>query len=200
MIEVGKKIAAEKNFAYEPSLLVEMFADQTKVAKRGKKKVVNRALVLKDRGHTLNGREFVEPKFADFLPHIKRLNIGGDHAGIDETRNSAALFPKDERSDTRYDRDIIVEKITALLTEHGHGGTSKEATASRHELLKRHFKTVSKTEIEKKIPLDELRLAYNRLHIELAGAPCSYFPPEPGEFTDEIPNFDAHGASSAAHH
>jgi hypothetical protein len=194
MIEVGTKMAAEKNFAYEPSLLVEMFADQTKGTKRAKKKVVNRALVLKDRGHTLNGREFVEPKFADFLPHIKRLNIGGDHAGIDESRNSSALFPKDERSDTRYDREIIVEKVNALLAEHGHGGTSKEATASRHELLKRHFKTVSKTEIEKKIPLDELRIAYNRLHIELAGTSCSYFPPEPGEFTDEIPTFEANGA------
>lgn len=186
MIEVGTKMAAEKNFAYEPSLLVEMFSDQMKIAKRGKKKVVNRALVLKDRGHALNGREFIEPKFADFLPHIQRLNIGGDHAGIDESRTSAALFPKDERSDTRYDKEILLDDLGNLLERHGLGGTSKEAKLARIDVLERHFKTSSKTEIEKKIPAHELRLGFNSLHIELEGVPSRYFPAAE-ELSDEIP-------------
>lgn len=185
MIEVGTKMAAEKNFAYEPSLLVEMFAEQTKAAKRDKKKVINRALVLKDRGHTLNGREFIEPKFSDFLPHIKRLNIGGAHAGIDETRNSAALFPKDDRANTRYDRDILVEEIQAILVEH-YPSTGAADKARKAELLQQFFATKSWTEVEKKIPVHELRERYNALHIELEGGPSRYFPAAE-EVEDAIP-------------
>lgn len=194
MVEVGTKMAAEKNFAYEPSLLVEMFSDQIKGAGRGKqkKKVLNRALVLKDRAHILNGREFLEPKFTDFLPHIQRLNIGGDHVGIDD-RNSAKLFPKTERDDTRYDREILLEDLQVLLDSHGLGGTSADAKIRRAEVMKTFFKTSSKTEIEKKIPMNELLVAFNALHIELEGVPSRYFPAEPEEIDDEIP--DAPGAT-----
>jgi hypothetical protein len=191
MLEVGTKMAAEKNFAYEPSLLVEMFSDQIKGGGRGKikKKVVNRALVLKDRGHTLNGKEFFEPKFADFLPHIKRLNIGGDHVGIDD-RTSSKLFPKSERDDKRYDRDILLEELQVLLDTHGLGGTSSEAKVGRPVLLKRFFGTASKTEIEKKIPMNDLLVAFNALHIELEGVPSRYFPSEAEEVEDEIPHLN----------
>lgn len=175
MIEVGTKMAAEKNFAYEPSLLVEMFADQVKGGKKGAKKVINRALVLKDRAHILNGREFQEPKFENFMPHIQRLNIGGEDKGIDETRNSAALFPKDERSDSRFDRDILLEEIEAVMLEHYPSRSAADVQA-KADLLKTIFGTTSWTEVSKKMPVNELRERYNALHIQLQGAPSRYFP------------------------
>jgi len=191
MLEVGTKMAAEKNFAYEPSLLVEMFSDQIKGGKQAKK-VINRALVLKDRAHVLNGREFKEPKFTDFLPHIQRLNIGGEHTGIDD-RDSSALFPPTERDDTRYDKDILLENLQTLLDRHGLSGTSKEAKLARTDALEKHFKTSSKTEIEKKIPYNDLLVSYNNLHIELEGVPSRYFPAEAPEVEDDIPTFDSKG-------
>lgn len=192
MIEVGTKMAAEKNFAYEPSLLVEMFSDQVKGAGRakGKKSVINRALVLKDRGHSLNGREFIEPKFSDFLPHINRLNIGGDHQGIGGN-TSTKLFPKTERDESRYDRDILLEEIQSVMTAHfpSTGASDKQA---KSQLLEDHFKTKSWTEVAKKIPVHDLRVFYNNMHIALEGVPSRYFPPVE-EVNDEVPTFDSKG-------
>lgn len=188
MIEVGTKMAAEKNFAYEPSLLVEMFADQVKGNAKRKKKVINRALVLKDRAHILNGLEFQEPKFDHFLPHIKRLNIGGEDQGIDDTRNSAALFPKDERSDTRYDRDILIEEIQSVMLSH-FPSTAAHDKQAKAGLLQTFFGTKSWTEVEKKMPVNELRERYNALHIHLEGAPSRYFPAVE-ELHDEIPQLN----------
>lgn len=193
MLEVGTKMAAEKNFAYEPSLLVEMFSDQVKGTGRAKskKKVINRALVLKDRAHVLNGREFIEPKFADFLPHIQRLNIGGDHAGIDD-ENSTKLFPKSERDDSRYDKDIVIEEIAAVMTAH-YPSTSTADKQAKADLLETHFKTKSWTEVTKKMPLHEMRLCYNNLHIALEGVPSRYFPAVE-EVEDDIPEFNGEKA------
>lgn len=196
MISSGTRMAAEKGLGYEANLLVEMTSHQVLGPKKAKV-IVRRATILKDRSTVLDGKQFENPKFEQFLPHINKLNLGGAHNGFDATRTSSALFPKEERDDTRFDRDIILEKVSNLLSAHGHGGTSKEATASRLELLQRFFKTTSKTEMEKKVPLEDLRLGYNALHIELEGAPCSDFPTEPGEFADELPAF---AEASSAHH
>lgn len=188
MIEVGTKMAAEKNFAYEPSLLVEMFANQIKGTAKTMKKVINRALVLKDRAHVLNGREFVEPKFSDFLPHIQRLNIGGTDLGIDESRNSAALFPKTERDDTYHDRTILVEEIEAVMVKF-HPSTGLADKVAKAGLLETFFGTKSWTEVSKKMPVHELRERYNALHKHLEKEPSRYFKEVP-EIDDEIPAFN----------
>jgi hypothetical protein len=57
-------------------------------------------------------------------------------------------------------------------------------------LLKRFFGTASKTEIEKKIPMNDLLVAFNALHIELEGVPSRYFPSEAEEVEDEIPHLN----------
>lgn len=189
MIEVGTKMAAEKNFAYEPSLLVEMFSAQVKGTAKSKKKVINRALVLKDRAHILNGREFIEPTFENFMPHIQRLNIGGEDLGIDATRNSAALFPKDERSDSRYDRDILLEEIEAIMLDR-HPSRSAVDVQAKAALLQTFFGTKSWTEVSKKMPVSELRERYNAMHIHLRQEPSRYFPAVP-EMDDEIPALSA---------
>ena len=188
MITAGTRMAAEKGMGYEPSILVEMTSKQVTGARKAKT-IARTATVLKDRSTLLDGKQCDNPDFKFFLPHVKRLNLGGAHAGFDANRNSSKLFPKEERDDTRYDRDILLEELQGLLDSHGLGGSSNEAKAGRSELLKRFFKTASKTEIEKKIPMHELLLAYNALHIELEGVPSRYFP-EVEEIEDEIPHLN----------
>jgi hypothetical protein len=189
MITAGTRMAAEKGMGYEPSILVEMTSRQVTGAKKSKT-IVRMATVLKDRSTLLDGKQCDNPDFKFFLPHVKKLNLGGAHSGFDASRNSSKLFPKEERDDTRHDRDILLEDLQALLDAHGLGGTSHDAKTGRHEMMKRFFKTTSKTEIEKKIPMNELLIAFNALHIELEGVPSRYFPAEPEEVVDEIPHFN----------
>ena len=57
----------------------------------GGKGWIHRATVIKDRWGVMNGAEIDEPSFASFLPVIERLNIGGEHVGIDATRGVAPV-------------------------------------------------------------------------------------------------------------
>lgn len=190
MITAGTRMAAEKGMGYEPSILVEMTSRQVTGAKKTKT-IVRMATVLKDRSTLLDGKQCDNPDFRFFLPHVKKLNLGGAHSGFDASRSSSKLFPKEERDDTRYDRDILLEEMQVLLDSHGLGGTSNEAKIGRADLLKRFFKTASKTEIEKKIPMNDLLLAFNALHHELEGVPSRYFPAEAEtEVEDEIPHLN----------
>ena len=72
-------MAAEKETGYEPSLLIEM----EKVFNEVRGKYVRRATVIKDRFSQIDSKQFENPKFESFLPHIKMLNLGGEHVGVD---------------------------------------------------------------------------------------------------------------------
>ena len=75
---------AEADFGYEPTLLIEM--EQVRVDKdKTGSSFINRAWVIKDKfmSSGLQGKNFDMPKFEDFLPHISRLNLGGNHSPID---------------------------------------------------------------------------------------------------------------------
>jgi hypothetical protein len=183
MITSGTRMAAEKGMGYEPSLLVEMTQKQV-IGARKAKAIVRTATVLKDRSTLLDGKQGDNPDFKFFLPHIKKLNLGGDHAGVDVTRNSSALFPKEARDDTRYDRDILIEEIQSVMLKH-YPSTSMADKFGKSELLETHFGTKSWTEVEKKMPVNELRERYNAMHIALEGVPSRYFP-EVREVDDEI--------------
>jgi hypothetical protein len=87
LITVGTRMGAEKNMSYEPSLNVEMFIEHL-TEKGGDVRIINKCVVMKDRSDTLNGQEFSQPNFETFLPHIKKLNIGGKDRGIDMTRDA----------------------------------------------------------------------------------------------------------------
>jgi hypothetical protein len=189
MITAGTRMAAEKGMGYEPSILVEMTSRQVTVAKKSKT-IVRMATVLKDRSTLLDGKQCDNPDFKFFLPHVKKLNLGGAHAGFDASRNSSKLFPKEERDDKRYDRDILLEDLQTLLDAHGLGGTSSEVKVQRAEMMKKFFGTSSKTEIEKKIPMNDLLVSFNALHIELEGVPSRYFPSDAEEVDDEIPHLN----------
>lgn len=60
LITSGTKMATEKEMGYEPSLLIEM------VKHRENGRIINRALVEKDRTDRLNGKKFDLPNFETF--------------------------------------------------------------------------------------------------------------------------------------
>ena len=84
---------------YEPSLLVLMERHMDVATN----KVRRTASVLKDRACLIDGKEFKNPEFKNFLPHIERLNLGGNELGVDGD-NSEATIPPDAGRDTTSTR------------------------------------------------------------------------------------------------
>lgn len=188
MITIGTRMAAEKGLGYEPNILVEMTARQVS-GPRKSKRIVRTATVLKDRSTMLDGRQFDDPKFESFLPHIGRLNLGGKQTGFDESRSSSSLFPKGDRQDNSLQRKIVIDEIQSLLVSHFPGQSAVEKK-SKVDLVRKHFKAAW-TEIEEVMPLFDLRVGYDSLHVELEKEPSRYAikPVEP--VNDEIPHMDA---------
>jgi hypothetical protein len=184
--KTGVKMKAESEMGYEPSLLVLMERHQEMDGNRVKS-VYRTATVLKDRSTLLDGKEFSEPTFANFLPHIQRLNIGGRQLGVDTLRTSVSTIPADIRDNRANDRKIVLAEIEELLVLH-HPGQSAADKKAKIELVRAHFKR-SWTECEIKASLEDLRAGYNSLHVELEGQPSRYAKPAEAkpELNDELP-------------
>jgi hypothetical protein len=152
MVKVGTKMRAESSLQYEPDLLVEMLSIRKSEISGDKesKGFVNRAVVLKDRSDTINGKEFDVPTFEHFKPFVNFLNIGGTHIGVDTTRNSEDLFEDNDRSyiQKQKRKDIALEELQSVLIKAGLDGTSTDAKKKRVELMEKVFGTHSKTAIE----------------------------------------------------
>ena len=160
--KAGTKMKVETETGYEPDLLLEMFKTpkQTVTEKvvRGKpvKKIkqergfTNKCIVIKDRTDTMNGKEIEMPKFKDFSSVIKFLNLGGEHHGVDTSRNSQDIFDNQDMSRHEYmkQKDIALEELKDLLIKHDLGGTAKEAQKKRIDILERVFGTSSQRGIE----------------------------------------------------
>lgn len=145
LITTGTKMATEKELGYEPSLLVEM------IAHREGGRIINRALIEKDRTDRLNGKEIDRPTFEDFKPHFDFLNIGGEHHAPMNRRDSRDMYT-DEGDDNwtaeKRNREVWCEEIKGLLIKHGLDGTGAEAKKRRVELLETVFNTASWTKVE----------------------------------------------------
>jgi len=144
LISTGTRMATEKELGYEPSLLIEMLAD------RRDGKLINVAVVQKDRSDNLNGKEIDFPNFKKLEPHFKALNIGGEHFGSMDARNSENMFP--DATESGWDaesrnRQIISEEIIELLKKH-YPSQSVEEKQKRAELLEKVCGTRSWTAIE----------------------------------------------------
>lgn len=154
LITNGTKMATEKEMGYEPSLLIEM------IKHREQGRIINRALVEKDRTDRLNGHEFDFPTFQTFAPHFDFLNIGGQHFDSMEQRDSSALFVNDITEDgfqfEKRQREIMCEEIKGLFVKLELDGNSKEAKEARLNLMENVFATRSWTLIEG-MPSDKLR-------------------------------------------
>lgn len=178
MITTGTRMGAEKGLGYEPSILVEMTARQV-TGPRKSKTIIRTATILKDRSDVLDGLQFIDPTFENFLPHIQRLNLGGDHSGFDDTRTSEALFPSNgDRDTSSIRRRIAVNDIQDLLVLHIPGMAAADKKR-KIELLRKHF-NANWTEIEELMPLDQLKYGLLSLKMEL----------EPKEAPADLPPID----------
>ncbi|EAM6080647.1 AAA family ATPase [Salmonella enterica] len=146
LITSGTKMATEKEMGYEPSLLIEM------VKHRENGRIINRALVEKDRTDRLNGKEFDFPNFETFAPHFDFLNIGGKHFDSMEKSDSRSLFVNDISDDgfqhEKKQREIMCEEIKGLFVKIGLDGNGVDTKKERLELLEEVFGTRSWTAVE----------------------------------------------------
>jgi hypothetical protein len=137
LIVTGQRMATEKNMSYEPSLLVEM----EKVIDPKTNFWIPRAWILKDRFSQIDGKAFDNPTFETFLPHIKMLNLGGTHVGVDMSRTSEKLFSADDGqavAEIRKKQAVWTEEIESTLTA-AYPGRSSEETKKKLDLLKMAF-------------------------------------------------------------
>lgn len=154
----GTKMKVETETGFEPDLLLEMFKapKQTVTVVKGKKKTkaergfTNKCIVIKDRTDTMNGREIEMPKFKDFASVVNFLNFGGEHLGVDTSRNSQDIFDDSEKSRYEYrkQKDIALEELKDLLIKLDLSGTAKDAQKKRIELLDEIYGTSSSTGID----------------------------------------------------
>jgi len=144
LISTGTRMATEKELGYEPSLLIEMIAD------RRDGKMVNVALVQKDRSDTLNGAEIDYPNYKKLEKHFLSLNIGGEHFDSMDARNSESMFP--DATESGWDaesrnRTIFSEEIAELMKKH-YPSQSVDDKQKRADLLEKICGTRSWTAVE----------------------------------------------------
>jgi hypothetical protein len=187
MEKVGTKMKTEGETGYEPDLLVLM--EQVEDLRTGK--VVHRATVQKDRSTLLDGLQFDNPDFADFLPHIQCLALGKAHVGVGVAGDSQHLLKTQKRDWTPVQREIVIDEIGTLLVLH-YPSQSAEDKKNKLKAILECF-DATWTEIEKVMPLPELRAGYDRLHIKLEGKPSKYgsaiaADAKPAVIDDELPD------------
>ena len=166
----GDRMRAEKEFGYEPHLVVKMEAmtatseqlhnAKTKQERKGvlvKSDRLIKATVIKDRADKINGQTFTFPGFEDFWPHYATLNLGGEHLAVDTTRNSEALFNRNAEVMMRIRKQctIALEEIKGELTA-SFPGLDKESKSIKTDLLNAVFGTRSWTAVEE-MPLNDLQ-------------------------------------------
>lgn len=167
--KTGIKMKAEGEMGYEPSLLILMEREMDMATKTN----AHFAKVLKDRSTLLDGKEFPDPGFEHFLPHIQCLNLGGRQLGVDVTRTSEHTIPRDVRDNNRTQRKIVLAEIEDLLVLHFPSTAAKDK-AAKIALLKKHF-NATWTEMEEIMGLEPLRTGYDALHQELETKPSRYY-------------------------
>lgn len=149
--KTGSKMKAETELSYEPSLLIEMRRESKEVDDR---RVDARfwdhtAYILKDRTTLLDGKRFINPTFDAFMPVWNRLNIGGEHLGVDVTGDSSQLFARNSDAsigETKRKIEIILEEIQGDMTS-AYPGRSAEDTKTKADLMQDAFGTRSWTAV-----------------------------------------------------
>jgi hypothetical protein len=165
LITVGTKMATEKELGYEPSLLIEMTIE------RDDGQIVNTAYIQKDRADKINGKSFPFPKFETFKPHFDALNIGGEHFGNMNERNSKEVFTEtgeDNAGAEMRRRDVALDEVREEIFKLCGQGQTAEAKAARADKLE----AISGTRSWEKFAsmrLEEVQKSRNKLWIESRG-------------------------------
>ncbi len=152
-IKAGTKMRAEGDTGYEPSLLVEMI----KVYSDGKGIFVRQGNVVKERFGVIDSKTFDNPTFKDFMPHIKLLNLGGEHSGINAESTSESMFASPDYSyvQEKKQKEIVCEEIKEIFVLNDMDGSGADVKKSRVELLIQAFGTSVWTKIQD-MPINEL--------------------------------------------
>jgi len=162
LISTGTKMATEKELGYEPSLLIEM------VSNRQNGKIVNTALIQKDRSDMLNGQEIPFPNYQKLKKHFEFLNLGGEHFTSMEQRDSKDLYEGADESGWDYEkknREIWCEEIQGILTKH-FPSQSAEDKKQKAEMVDFAFGTRSWTKVES-LKSFEIKEGYEKIKAEL---------------------------------
>jgi hypothetical protein len=163
LISTGTRMATEKELGYEPSLLVEMIAD------RDNGKIINTALVQKDRSDTLNGSEIRMPTYESFASHFRALNIGGEHFESMQQRDSQGMFEDADEAGwdkEKRQREIWAEEIQGLMAKRWPGQTADEKKA-KGDALEAILQTRSWTKVES-THSSKLEAAFHELRAYIA--------------------------------
>ena len=164
LIKTATRMKVESEFAFEPSLVLEMeriaSTEDSEVPGKARPKPsrsrktasrwIHRAYVLKDRTDSLNGRVFDNPVFDDFKPHFKNLNIGGEHLAVDTSRTSDDRFDIEGKPSWKKERDraeIALEEIQAEVAKYFPGSSAAEKRA-KIRLAETVFHTASAKALE----------------------------------------------------
>lgn len=172
--KTGVKMKAETETGYEPSILVLM----SKHRSMETGEVWREGSILKDRANIIDGKTFKNPTFEDFRPHIDFLNLGGEHIGVDTSRNSQELVTPDGKPKWQHDKEqkeIALDEIVELLKKH-HGGQTKDAQNARGDVLEQIFSTRSWKRVET-LPRDKIEAGRNALWLQLEGVEYGFKPP-----------------------
>ncbi|KRV64203.1 AAA family ATPase [Pseudomonas citronellolis] len=184
--KTGVKMKAEGETGYEPSILILMEKQMDITV--SPPQVWRTATVLKDRSTKIDGKQFANPSFKDFLPHIEYLNLGGQHMGIDTTRDNAELFEEDGEPRWQKEKrmkEIALDEIVELLNKH-HGGTSNDAKKAKGDMLEFAFNTRSWERI-KTFDFTTVSAARNALWQRLEGVEYHWVEPGNAEAYQEPP-------------
>lgn len=166
LITTGSRMATEKELGYEPSLLIEM------VAERDAGKLINVALIQKDRTDKLNGQEIPYPNFEKLSGHFSALNLGGEHHGSMQQRDSKDLYTEtgdDSWSAEQRQRTVWSEEISGLMQKY-FPSQSAEDKKQRLDLMEQFFGTRSWTKVENTAS-EKLKKGYEELKTFLDSSP-----------------------------
>lgn len=184
LLKTGTKMKSESEFGFEPHLVIEMervvpdkekLLSETSKNKRQSFKVkagsqwIHRAYVLKDRSDLLNGQSFDNPTFECFRPHFEKLNLGGEHLGVDTSRTSQDRFDTAGRPEWMKEKEqkqIALEEIKGEVDKVFPGSSVAERRA-KIRLSEYVFNTTSGTAVENK-SLHEIQKGLARIRVILS--------------------------------
>jgi hypothetical protein len=121
-VKVGERMSAEGELGYDLDLLIQMTKVHSPVDGGS---FEHRALVVKDKNVTnsLEGKEFIDPGFKEFMPFINFLDRKGDGTGhiIDfaegEELHGSGVEEDKKKFFDRRDRDGAVEEFETIYKE-----------------------------------------------------------------------------------
>ena len=143
----GIRMKAEKEAAYEPSLLVEM----ERITED--KKIIHRATVIGDRAQVLDAKHCDNPTFEFFEPHFDFVLKGKEHKPLDTETTSEDMFEKSTGRPDWKERDIkksiALEEIQATMVKLWPSST-KEDKLAKQDFLDAVFDTRSWIAVQEK--------------------------------------------------